>query len=216
MNERINNLLKQSIKSEGVINLFSDIKKDFSLFNPEFLEEISKMKQKNVALQLLKKLLIDQVHVYKRTNVVKSQKFSERIQNIINAYINGMITNEQVIEELMNLANQISEAHKEGNDLGLTPDELAFYDALTKPENIKDLYTNSALVEMTRELTEALRKNKTIDWTKREAARAKMRVMIKHLLKKYDYPPEDRKEALDTIMTQCELWADNEDYSNVV
>ncbi len=209
MNERINELLKQSIKSDGVINLFSDIKEEFSLFDPKFLEEISKMKEKNLAVELLKKLIAEQISVYRRTNVVKSEKFSEIIQEAMNRYLNGMLTNEQVIEELLNLAKQIATAQKEGDDLGLTPDELAFYDALTKPQAVKDFYENDELVAITKELTETLRKNKTIDWQKRENARAKMRMMIKKLLKKHKYPPEGMEDAVQTIMTQCELWTDN-------
>ena len=209
MNERINELLRQSIKSDGVINLFSDIKEEFSLFDPKFLEEISKMKEKNLAVELLKKLISEQISIYRRTNVVKSEKFSEIIQEAMNRYLNGMLTNEQVIEELLNLAKQIATAQKEGDDLGLTPDEMAFYDALTKPQAVKDFYENNELIAITKELTEALRKNKTIDWQKRENARAKMRMMIKKLLKKHKYPPEGMEDAVQTVMTQCELWTDN-------
>lgn len=214
MNERINALLSQSIKSNGVINLFSDVNGDFSLFDPKFLEEISKMKEKNLAVELLKKLIAEQVIIYKRTNVVKSEKFSEIIQQAMNRYLNGMLTNEQVIEELLNLAKQIQTAQKEGEKLGLTPDELAFYDALTKPQAIKDFYENEELIALTKELADALRKNKTIDWQKRDSARAKMRMMIKKLLKKHKYPPEGMDDAVQTVMNQCELWTDNNDMSD--
>lgn len=212
MNQRINDLLKQSIKSEGVINLFSDVKEEFSLFDPQFLEDVSRMKEKNLAVELLKKLIAEQVHVYKRTNVVKAEKFSEIIQRTMNSYLNGLLTNEQVIEELMNLAKQISEAHNEGEQLGLTADELAFYDALTKPQAVKDFYENEELIAITKELADALRKNRTIDWQKRDSARAGMRMMIKKLLKKHHYPPEGVDDAVQTVMTQCELWADNGEF----
>ena len=211
MNARINELLKSSIRSEGVINLFSDINEEFSLFDPKFLEEISKMREKNLAVELLRRLIAEQVQIYRRTNVVKSQKFSEIIQRVMNAYLNGMLTNEQVIEELLNMAKQINAAHQEGNKMGLTAEELAFYDALTKPQAIKDIYENKELIALTKELTEALRKNKQIDWQKRESARAKMRMMIKRLLKKHRYPPEGREDAIQIVMTQCELWTDNND-----
>ncbi len=210
MNQKINELLKQSIKSDGVINLFQDVKEEFSLFDPKFLDEISKMKEKNVAVEILKKLLAEQVSIYKRTNFVKSEKFSEIIKAAMNRYINGMITNEEVIEELLSIAKQIAKAKEEGNELGLTTDELAFYDALTKPAAIKDFYENEELVAITKELTETLRKNKTIDWQKKESARAKMRMMIKKLLKAHKYPPEGMDDAVQTVMTQCELWTDNE------
>ena len=133
--------MKQSIKSEGIINLFSDIKEEFSLFDPKFLEEVSKMK-KNLAIERLRKLIAEQVPIYRRTNVVKSEKFSEIMQKAVNAYLNGMLTNEEVIEEMLNLAKQLAEAHKEGEQLGLTEDELAFYDALTQPQAIRDFYKN--------------------------------------------------------------------------
>lgn len=209
MNARINELLKQSIKCDGVVNLFSDIKEEFSLFDPDFLGEVSKMKEKNLAVELLRKLLEDEVAVYRKTNVVKSEKFSELMKRSLNAYINGQITNEEVIQEMRKLAEQIKAARKQGKDLGLTPEEMAFYDALTKPQAIKDFYENKELIAITRELTAALQKNKTIDWQKRESARAKMRMLIKRLLKDHHYPPEGMEDAVKTVMTQCELWADN-------
>ena len=206
MNARINELLKQSIKSEGVINLFSDVKEEFSLFDAKFLEEIAKMKEKNLAVEILKKLLTEQISVYRRTNVVKSEKFSEMMQTAVNKYINGLITNAEVIEELLKMAKEISETT---TIQGLTDEEVAFYDALTKPQAVKDVYENEQLVAMTKELTDTLRKNKTIDWQKKESARALMRKSIKRLLKKYNYPPENQEDALQTVMTQCELWTDN-------
>lgn len=209
MNARINELLKQSIKSDGVINLFSDIGKEISLFDSKFLQEVANMKEKNLAVELLKKLIAEQIVVYKRTNVVKSEKFSEIMQRAMNQYLNGMLTNEEVIEEMMKLAKQIKEAGEEGKSLGLTADELAFYDALTKPQAIKDFYKNEELIAITKELTETLRKNKTIDWQKKDSARARMRMMIKKLLKTHKYPPDDQPEAIEAVMTQCELWADN-------
>lgn len=210
INERINELLKQSIKSDGVINLFSSIKEEFSLFDPKFLEDVAKMKEKNLAIELLKRLIADQVAVYKRTNVVKSAKFSEIIKATLNRYINGMITNEEVIQELLTLAKQITDAQNEGNKLGLTADELAFYDALTKPQAIKDFYENEELIAITKELADTLRKKSTIDWQKRESARANMRMKIKRLLKIHRYPPDGMDDAVQTVMMQCEMWADNQ------
>ena len=209
INAKINELLKQSIKSDGVINLFSDNEQDFSLFDPKFLEEISRMKEKNLAVELLKRLIAEQVHIYRQTNLVKAEKFSEIMQNAMNRYLNGMLTNEEVIEEMLNLAIQIKEAQKAGEELGLTADELAFYDALTKPQAIKDFYENAELIAITKELADTLRKNRTIDWQKRNSARAKMRMMIRKLLKKHRYPPEGMEDAITTVMNQCELWTDN-------
>lgn len=209
INERINELLKQSIKSDGVINLFADIKEGFSLFDPKFLEEISKMKEKNVAIEILKKLIAEQVSVYRHTNVVKSELFSEKLQRAMNAYLNGMLTNEEVIEELKKMAAEIAAAVDCSNQLGLSVEEIAFYDALTKPQAVKDFYDNDQLVAITKELTEMLRSNRTVDWQKKETARAKMRSMVKRLLKKYKYPPEGQEEALETVISQCEMWTDN-------
>lgn len=209
INERINELLRHSIQSEGVINLFSDMQKGFSLFDPKFLEEVANMKERNLAVELLKRLINEQISVYRRTNVVKSEKFSEIIQSAMNRYLNGMLTNEQVIEELLNLAKDIADANAEGEQLGLTAEELAFYDALTKPQAIKDFYEHRELIAITKELTELLRKNRTIDWQKKASARAGMRRLVKHLLKKHKYPPEGMEDAVQTVMSQCEMWVDN-------
>ena len=208
INDRINELLKHTIQSEGVINLFSDVQSEFSLFDPKFLEEVANMKEKNLAVELLKKLIAEQVSVYRRTNVVKSEKFSEVIQSTMNRYLNGMLTNEEVIEELLRLAKEIAQANSEGEKLGLNPEELAFYDALTKPQAIKDFYQNEELIAITKELTDMLRKNRTIDWQKKESARAGMRRLVKRLLKKHKYPPEGMEDAVQTVMSQCEMWTD--------
>ena len=211
INAQINELLKASIQSQGVISLFDSKTADenISLFDPAVLEEISRMKEKNIAVEILKKLMAEQVSIYKRTNVVQSQKFSEKITKLMNAYYNGLITNEEVIRELLETAQEIADQYGSGQKLGLTQEELAFYDALTKPENIKDFYQNNELIDLTRELTEMLRKNRTIDWQKKTTARAAMRKMVKHLLKKYKYPPEDYDTAINTVISQCEMWADN-------
>jgi len=211
INAQINELLKASIQSEGVISLFDSRKvgENFSLFDPAVLDEISRMKQKNIAVEILRKLMAEQVSLYKRSNVVKSQEFSEMLTRIMNAYYNGHIDNDKVIKELLEAAKLIADAYAAGDKLGLTQEELAFYDALTKPQAIKDFYENDTLVAMTRELTEMLRKNRTIDWQKKETARATMRKMVKRLLKKYKYPPEQYEDAIETVISQCEMWTDN-------
>ena len=210
INTRISELLKQSVKSEGVINLFSDVKAEFSLFDTTFLDEISKMKEKNIAVELLKKLLAEKVALYQKTNIVQSEKFSDLLNRSLSNYLKGLLTNEEVIQELLQLAKEIASADSAANELGLTPEEKSFYDALTKPQAVHDFYSNEELVAMTKELTDSLRKNRTIDWQKKESARAGMRRMIKHLLKKYHYPPEEAANALETVIKQCEQWTDNE------
>lgn len=209
INKQINELLKQSVKSDGVINLFADVDNEFNLFDSTFMEEVAKIPEKNLSVELLKKLISEQVTIYKRTNVVKSQQFSEMLNKVIKGYLNGMLTNEEVIEELMKMAKDIANAHVKGNAMGLTDEELAFYDALTKPKAVKDFYTNDQLIAITKELTESLRKSRTIDWEKKESARAGMRKMVKRLLKKYNYPPEDMKYAMEIVIRQCEMWTDN-------
>lgn len=208
-NKRIAAILEQSVQSEGVINIFDkDSDVEISLFDESFLEEIRRMKEKNIALETLKRLIKEQVWVYQRTSVVKAEKFSEMLQQSVNRYLNGMLSNAEVIEELLNMAKEMMAERKEGEELGLSREELAFYDALTKPQAVKDFYDNDQLVAITHELTEALRKNSTIDWQRKESARAGMRRSIKRLLKKYKYPPEGADEAMETVMAQCELWAD--------
>ncbi len=212
INKEINELLKASIQSEGVINIFNSKdygSESFSLFDPAVLDEISKMKQKNIAVEMLKKLLAEQVRIYHRTNVVQAKKFSEKITLLMNAYYNGLITNEEVIKELLKAAEEIANMKKKGQELGLSEEEMAFYDALTQPDAIRDFYRNDELITLTRELTDTLRKNRTIDWQQKETARAKMRSMIKRLLKRHKYPPEGMEDAIGTVMSQCEMWTDN-------
>lgn len=209
INARVNELLKASIQSEGIINLFADVGTGFSLFDPRFLDEIAKMKERNLAVEILKKLLAEQVALYRRTNLVKSEKFSEMLSRAMREYLNGMITNEEVIAELLKMARDMAKSTAKGEALGLSEEELAFYDALTRPEAVKDFYRNEELVAMTRELADLLRKNRTIDWQKKESARAGMRRMVKKLLKKHKYPPEGMDYAITTVIGQCEMWSDN-------
>ena len=208
INAKINELLKASIHSEGVINLFSDFETGFSLFDQKFLDEISKMKERNIAVEILKKLLAEQISLYKRTNLVKSEKFSEIFSRAMKSYLNGMLTNEEVIAELLKMAKEMATAQTEGEETGLSTEELAFYDALTRPAAVKDFYENTELLALTRELADSLRKNRTIDWQRKESARAGMRRMVKRLLKKYKYPPHGLEDAVATVIGQCELWVD--------
>ena len=167
------------------------------------------MKEKNLAVELLRKLIAEQVQLYRRTNTVRAAKFSEILARVMSNYLKGQLTNEEVIEELKNLAHSIVDGEKAGEVLNRTSEEMAFYDALTKPEAVRDFYSNDELRQMTQELTEALRRNRTIDWNLKESARACMRRLVKRLLRKYHYPPEGQEDALNTIMEQCEMWSDS-------
>ena len=153
------------------------------------------------------------VKTYQRTNIVKSEQFSDLLTETLSRYLKGLITNEEVIQELLKLAQEMASAENDGDKMGLSQEEKAFYDALTRPEAVRDFYENDQLVALTKELTETLRKNRTIDWSRRESARANMRRLVKRLLKKYNYPPEKVADALETVLRQCEQWADNDDYN---
>lgn len=207
-NKRVSEILQQSVHADGVLNLFEKDSVEISLFDDAFLQEIAGMKEKNIAIESLKRLIGEKIRTYQRTSVVKAQKFSEMLQKTLNSYLNGMLTNAQVIEELINMAKDIMKDRDDAHKLGLNDEEMAFYDAITKPQAVKDFYDNDQLVSIARELTETLQKSATIDWQKKESARAGMRRAIKRLLRKYKYPPEGVEDAMDTVMRQCELWAD--------
>ena len=210
INKRIAALIKQSVQSDGVVNLF-DEQTEFSLFDEKFMEEVKKMKEKNLAAKLLEDLLRGRVRTLININIVTGELFSNRFIKTLNRYINGLLTNEEVIQELLKLAQEMMDAENEGNELGLSKEEKAFYDALTRPQAVKDFYTNEQLVDLTKELTDMLRKNSTIDWNRRESERANMRRLVKRLLKKYKYPPEEAEDAMNVVLKQCEQWAENND-----
>lgn len=207
INERISELLKQSIKSEGVVSII-DVGDTMSLFDDDFLDRISNIPETDSAIRVLINLLDEKVRSFKRVNLVKSEEFSVLLKEAKNRYINGLISNKKVIEELIELAKQIKNSNEEGEKLGLTEEELAFYNAIARPENIHDFYSDETLIQITQELTENLRASRTIDWQKKDSARAKMRIVVKRLLAKYDYPPDECDDAMEMVLAQCELWAD--------
>lgn len=211
INERIGELLRQSVKTDGVINLFGDRQVEFSLFDEAFIQEIKNMKERNLAVELLTKLMKEKIKQQQKTNVIQSDLFSDMLNQSLSNYLKGLLTNEEVIEELLKMAQQMKHAEEEGNDLGLTAEEKAFYDALSTPEGVRQAYSDEEFVALTKELTDVLHKNRTIDWNRKESARAKMRVMVKRLLKKYKYPPEGAAKALETVMRQCDHWADSDE-----
>ena len=212
-NKRVTAILEQTVQADGVIDLFDKDSVEISLFDEAFLRELANMKQKNIAVESLKRLIKERVRAYQRTSIVKAEKFSDMLQGTLNAYLNGMLTNAQVIEELVNMAKEMMKDRSDAEKLGLSDEEMAFYDAITKPQAVKDFYDNDQLVAITRELTEAMRTSATIDWQRKESARAGMRRAIKRLLRKYKYPPEGAEEAMTTVMAQCELWADTRIYA---
>lgn len=231
INEQINELLHQSIQSEGVINLFQDFEHGFSLFDSKFLEKIEKMEQKNLSVELLNKLLTDEIRSISRSDVVKGEEFSERLRRIMKKYREGLVDNaetldrfagfadavnedydeykaanvQQTREELIQLAKEAMALEEEHKSLGLSRAEMAFYHAISNPENVQDFYTDDQLIQLTRDLTESISEEMTSDWMMRESGRANVRRTIKRLLKKYKYPG-NYKEAIQLVIKQAEHW----------
>ena len=212
INARIMKLLEQAIGQEGVYNIFAETGKknpEISILSEEYMEKIRSMKHKNIAAEMLRKLLEDNIHVFAKTGVVKSKLFSEKMQNLLKMYNNRLITNAEVIEELLNLSKEMTKAYTAGEEKGLSIEELAFYDALAADPEVLRKMQDKVLVEMAQELTELIRKSRTVDWDKKESARAYMRTQVKHLLRKYKYPPEKAKGAVDIVIKQAELMSSN-------
>ena len=212
VNERINALLEQNIvHTDGVIDLFKVEDETVSIFDPKFLTSLSRMKEKNLAYELLRKLIDDQIKGYRKKSVTQAKKYSELMRGMVNSYLNGQLTNAEVFEEMLKMAKEMLSENQKAKELGLTDEEFAFYEALTRPQAIADYYRerNDELVAITQELTAKMREMRTVDWQKKQSARAAMRVAIKRLLKHHKYPPEGMESALSTVMEQCELWADN-------
>ncbi|QAA31317.1 type I restriction endonuclease subunit R [Clostridium manihotivorum] len=205
---RVNQILERSIISEDVIDVFDVMgisKPEISILSEEFLEEVRTIKHKNLAVEMLKKLLEGNLKAMEKKNLVKSEKFSEKLKKALNKYRNQAITNAEVIEELIRMAQEIKNMRDKEKDLGLNEDEIAFYDALTADNIIKEFMDDETLKKIAHELTLSIRNNITIDWSVRKSAQAGMRKIIKRLLKKYDYPPEHAKHALEIVMRQAEL-----------
>ena len=217
MEARVNQLLEKSIISEEVIDVFDTLgikRPDVSILSEEFLEEVKGMKEKNLAAEMLKKLLEGNLKAMERTNLVKSEKFSEKLKKTLNKYRNQAITNAEVIEELIKMAHDLKNMKTREEELGLNSDEIAFYDALTDDDAVKEFMTDETLKMIAHELTYAIRRNISIDWSIRKSAQAGMRRIIKRLLKKYDYPPDKSKKALETVLRQAELMCGNVDFTD--
>ncbi len=209
---RVNQMLERSIISEDVIDVFDALgmkRPEISILSEEFLREVQEMKQKNLAVEMLRKLLEGDIKVMERRNLVKSERFTERLTKALNKYRNQALTNAEVIEELIRMAHDIKKMREEEAKLGLTEDEIAFYDALTADDIVKELMEDEVLKKIAHELTEAIRNNITVDWSVRKSARASMRRVIKRLLNKYDYPPDKAQKAMDIVMRQAEKMAGN-------
>ncbi len=178
-------------------------KPDISLLSEEFLDEVREIPQKNLAVEVLRKLLSDEIRLRGRKNVVLSRQFSEMLEATVRRYHNKQIQTVEVIEELIELAREVREAHRRGENLGLSEEELAFYDALETNDSAVAVLGDETLRTIARELTATVRKNATIDWTQKESARAKLRVMVKRILRKYGYPPDKERRATETVLEQA-------------
>jgi len=204
----IRQIVSQAIVPKGIVDIYkaAGIKTpDISILSEEFLEEVRGLPHRNLALELLRKLLNDEIKTISHRNLVQSRSFAQMLDQSINKYHNRSIEAAQVIEELIELAKEMKEAHKRGDDLGLTEDELAFYDALEVNDSAVRVLGDETLQKIAKELVEAVRKNATIDWTVKESARAKLRVIVRRLLRKYGYPPDKQEKATQTVLEQAEL-----------
>jgi len=205
----VRQLVSGAITAEGqIIDVFSAAglpRQDISILSDQFLAEVRGLKHKNVAAELLEKLLKDELKVRSKRNLVQSQVFSEKLKKTLNAYHNRAISTVQVIEELIRLAKDLDAATKRGEDLGLTEDEVAFYDALAANESAFVAMGDNKLRVIAAELITKVRQSVTIDWTLRESARAKIKVLVKRILNKYGYPPDLQEEAVKTVLSQAEL-----------
>ncbi|MEG1506102.1 MAG: type I restriction endonuclease subunit R [Bacilli bacterium] len=212
VNARISIIIEQAIQQDGVIDLFEKAqmnKPEIAILSDEYMENIRNMKHKNIAANLLKKLLAGNIKHFKRINVVKSELFSEKLQKIMMMYNNRLIDSVEVIEQLLLLSKEIVDATNEGFEKGLNADEYAFYTALVKDPIILKEMTDEILIKLAQELTETVRKNRTIDWDKKESARAYMRKVVKRLLRIYDYPPKQADDAVAVVIKQAELMSAN-------
>lgn len=213
LDAELNQLISKSVMSDEVVDILEAVglqKPNIAILSSEFLEHVRGLKQKNLAVELLRRLLQGKVKAVSRTSIVQSKKFSEMLEEAIRKYNNRTIETTQVIEELIQMAKEMNAALKRGEDLGLIKEEVAFYDALASNEAAKELMGDLVLKQIAHELTQAIKNNIKVDWTLRENVRAQMRITVKRLLKKYGYPPDLEKMAIDLVLQQAELMAQAE------
>ena len=204
----VRQIVSRAVSSDEVVDIFSAAglkKPDISILSDEFLADIQRMPHRNLALEVLQKLLNDEIKTRARKNLVQSRSFAEMLERTIRRYQNRTIEAAQVILELIKLAKEMREAKSRGEGLGLTEEEVAFYDALEVNDSAVKVLGNEVLSTIARELVETVRRNVTIDWTVRESARARLRTMVKRLLRKYGYPPDKQEKATLTVLEQAEL-----------
>jgi len=207
----IRQIVDKAVVAEGVVDIFdaAGIKKpDISILSDDFLAEIKGMERKNLALELLKKILGDEIKGRSRKNLIQSRKLSEMLESAIKRYQNNLLTAAQVIEELINLAKDMRSTDEQNKELGLTYDEVAFYDALAMNGSAKEVMGDETLRDLARILVEKMRANTSIDWTIKESVQAKLRVLVKRTLKQFGYPPDKTILATENILKQAEMFAE--------
>jgi len=207
----IKNIVDSAIASDEVVNIFDAAgieKPELSILSDEFLMEIKGMKHKNLAIELLKKILSDEIKVRSKYNLTKSKSLMEMLSSALKRYQNNLLTTAEIIEELIRIAKEIKNADRRGEELGLSEDELAFYDALETNDSAVKVLGDETLRTIARELADKVRKNATIDWTLKESVRAKLMVLVRRTLNKYGYPPDKQQRAVETVMKQAENLAD--------
>ena len=201
-------IISHAVASEGVTDIFAAAgleKPDISVLSDEFLAEVQEMPQRNLAVELLQKLLKGELAVRRRQNVVQARSFAEMLAQTLRRYQNRGIEAAQVIEELIGLARAMREANARGEQLGLSADELALYDALATNDSAVQVLGDETLCRIARELIDTVRNNATIDWTLRENVRAKLRVLVKRTLKRHGYPPDKQENTTQTVLAQAEV-----------
>lgn len=208
MEAAVRQLISRAVSSTGVVDIFATAglnKPDISILSDEFLAEVRELPQRNLALELLKKLLNDEIRTRMRKNVVQARAFSEMLEEAVNKYHNRAIAAAEVIEELIELAREMREAARRGENLGLSEDEIAFYDALEVNDSAVKVLGDETLKKIARELVQSVQRSVTVDWTQRENARAKIRVMVKHILRRFGYPPDKQERATELVLAQAEV-----------
>jgi len=204
----IRQLVSRAVASDQVIDIYSAAglkKPDLSILSDRFLEEVRGLPQRNVAVELLARLLRDEIRMRQRKSIVQARSFAELLDQAIRKYQNRLIETARVIEELIALAREMREAQRRGENLGLSEDEAAFYEALEVNDSAVKVLGDETLKQIARELADTVRRNTSIDWTIRESIRAKLRVMVKRILRKYGYPPDKQEKATQTVIEQAEL-----------
>jgi len=208
LDHAVRQIISRAVAPEGVLDIFAAAglqKPDISILSDEFLAEVRGMPQRNLAVELLQKLLKGEIRGRRAKNIVQARSFAEMLEETIRRYQNRAIEAAQVIEELIGLAREMREANARGEKLGLSDDELAFYDALETNDSAVKVLGDDALRDIARELVETVRRNVTIDWTLRENVRAHLRVLVKRILRKHGYPPDKQEKATQTVLEQAEV-----------